>query len=69
MSSIGQAASTKKQSRNKAKIKRYAGGCDNNGTRSHVHSQYTVTCYIYTASTLLNLFEKKKKKIFRGMVR
>lgn len=35
------------------KKRKNAGGCDNNGTRSHVHSQYTVTCfYIYSKHAL-----------------
>lgn len=37
----------KNKLRNLSEIKKRknAGGCDNNGTRSHVHSQYTVTCF------------------------
>lgn len=58
-----QRLNNKNKLRNLSEIKKKrknAGGCDNNGTRSHVHSQYTVTCFfIYTASTLLKLCKKK----------
>ena len=65
---VGQAEKNQQNNRGikrneKKKERKYnAGGCGNNETRSHVHSQYTVTCLYIQASTNVNLKRRKGKR-------